>query len=97
MPTSPGLNEMKEKMYNIKNNIGNLKIDPLLNAKMRKIKILFLFPVLLTFFLIFFRPSFILKDDYTNLNDDKQIDFKKMTIFFLMCQIPLFLYIFINS
>ena len=96
MPISPGLNDMKQKMSNIKNNLGNLKIDPIISSKIKKIKLLFLFPVLLTVFLVVLRPSFILKDDYTNLNEDNQIDFKKVTIFFLLCQVPLFLSIFLN-
>lgn len=95
MPNSPALKDVTQKMNHIKNSLGNLKFDR--TFKIDRNKIFTFFPILFTIFLILLRPSFILKDDYTNMDDENEIDFKKVILFFLIFQTPLFLSIFINS
>lgn len=88
MPKSPSLDIINNNFLNIKN-----KLD----KKKNLLTFLFIFIYMFTtlFLLLKYKPKIICNDNIS-INNNKTISYTKLVLYYLIIQIPLFLYLIIG-
>ena len=97
MPSSPTLNNFTYQFNKMKKKFGMDSGDISVFMKHYYI-ILLLYPFIILSALLWFRPRMILEDKNKNGKNDKNcISYKKLIMWFILLQLPLFLYYLLNQ
>ena len=93
MPSSPTIENITSNFNKMKKKLGMDSGDISFVMKHYYI-ILLLYPFIILSFLLWFRPRIILEN---NDNEEKCICYKKLIMWFILLQVPLFLYYLLNQ